>query len=264
MKNIYYSRLQKELESYPYRSDYIHSVSGIDIKVPMIYKDATSIMYFFVVETSKVMVFIKDKRIRPISIFRNRTLLAINVFKYRESEVGSFNEFTFSVPVMVGSKMSISFFPLILDQIFSKFGFYVIQLGASNDVGRKHIEDIWGYPTYQNNLNISLDIENGYLDSIIQDHDKNILTMSESLPKIFDLKFQKKRFNSYFIYGNELRQVELNTLLFRKMWLGKRDFKIEIGDHPVSEILKKINIRTKIATVFYPYAIEIAGRAKII
>jgi hypothetical protein len=264
MKNEYYLKLQKELENYPYKSDYVHKVGGINIPIPMIYGDATSVMHFFIVETKMVKQFIKDKRVKPISIFLNKTVLAINIFEYRKSAVGHFNEFTFSIPIMLDAKINLPIFPLIFDQRFDKLGFYVLQLGASNDIAREHIEKIWGYPTYKNNLDVSLSTENGYINSIIQEKGNNILTISERSPKKQNFKLQRKKFNSYFLYDNELRQVELNTLLFSKMWLGRRDFKIEIGDHQISEILRKLNIKTKIATVFYPYAIEIASRPKII
>ncbi len=261
MNKEYFAKLKEKLAGYPYRRDYVHTVDGIDIDIPMIYGDASSVMYFMLVDTKKIMNFIHDKRVKPVPIFKNKTLLAINVFEYKESAVGAFNEFTFSVPIIMDGKFNIPILPLIFDQSFSKLGFYVIQLGASNDLGRKHIEDIWGYPIYKNNLDISIVNNNGRITSTIKENNDNILTISENLLKNTNFKLKRKKFNTYFSYGKELRWVELNTFLFDKIWIGERDFDIKIGNHEIGNILSELNVEKKIATVFYPNAIEIAGKA---
>lgn len=260
--NKYYNKLQKELAQYPYKRDYVHLVGKVNIDVPMIYSDASSAMYFFIVNIKDLSPFMKDKRVKPVSIFPGKTLLAINIFEYRESAVGSFNEFTYSVPVMMDSKLNLPVFPIIFDQLFSKLGFYVIQLGASNEAGREHIKEIWGYPTHDTDLNISLRRESGYLTSSIRDGKENIFTISEKLPKRSNLKFQKKKFKTYFSSENELRQVKLDTLLFEKTWLGSKELSVDIGSHQLSGLLNSVKIKKKLATVFYPYAVEIAGSPK--
>lgn len=261
MNEEYSEKLQEVLVGYPYRVDYVHQTCGIGIDIPMIYGDASSVMYFMLVDTEKVMNFIHNKRIKPVSIFPGKTLLAINVFEYRKSAVGGFSEFTFSVPIIMDGKFTVPVLPLIFDQSFSKLGFYVIQLGASNDLGRNHIEDIWGYPTYKNNLDISIVNDHGRVTSTIKEGNDDILIISENLPKNSIFKLKRKKFNTYFSRGKELRKVELNTFLFEKMWIGQRGFDIKIGDHELSDILKKLGVKKKIATVFYPNAIEIAGKA---
>lgn len=261
MNKEYYTRLQKELELYSYHKDYVHLIDGISIDIPMIYGDASSMMYFMLVDAKKVMNFIHDKRIKPILVFPNKTLLAINVFEYRESAVGEFGEFTFSVPIIMDGRVNIPIVPLIFDQSFSKLGFYVIQLGASNDLGRRHIEDIWGYPTYKNNLDISIMNDNGRVTATIKENNNNILTISENLPKNLNFKFKRKKFNTYFSHGKELRKVELSTFLFDKTWIGSNNFEIKIGNHSLGNILSELGVGKKFATAFYPNAIEIAGTA---
>ena len=116
MNKDHYLKLQEELKKYPYKRDYLHSVDGIDIDIPMVYGDASSIMYFMPMSIKKAMDFIPDKRVKPVAIFNDTTLLAINVFEYRQSKVGPFNEFTFSIPVMMDAKFNIPVLPLIFDQ----------------------------------------------------------------------------------------------------------------------------------------------------
>lgn len=258
----YQSRLKKEFSLHPPLRTGIKRIEGISIEIPMVYKDVKTIMYFLTADADKVNKYINNKNIKPVLIFRNKTVLAINVFEYKESAVGTFNEFTFSIPVMLGAKFSVPIFPLILDQIFNKFGFYVLQLGASSNLGRKHIEEIWGYPTYKNNLEINLGSDGADVTASIKENDKKILGISETLlDGGSNYKFAKKKFKTYFTSGHELRSVKLDVFTYYRIWIGERNFKIETGNHEISSILKQLNIGKKLATIFYPNAIEIAGEA---
>jgi len=261
MNEEYHTKLQQELEAYHYHKDYVHSVDGLSIDIPMIYNDASSIMYFMPISIKKAMNFIQDKRIKPVSIFMDTTLLAINIFKYRKSAAGSFNEFTFSIPVMMNRIFNIPILPLIFDQRFKKLGFYVIQLGASNILGRRHIEDIWGYPTYKKDLDISITSHKGRVTSMIKDNNEKVIEISESLPINSQFKFGRKKFSTYFTYNQELRCVRLNTFLYGKTWVRTKDFFIKIGNNEIGNMLKELGVKRKIATTFYPYAVEIADKA---
>lgn len=264
MNQEYKSLLEKELKLYPYRKTGVRRVNGIDIDMPMIYEDVSSIMFFLLADASKAAKYINNNRVKPILIFKNTTLMAINIFNYRKSAVGAFNEFTFSIPVTVDSNFNIPILPLIFDQSFRKFGFYVVQLGASNDLGRKHIIDLWGYPTYKNNLDITLSYDEGRVFSSIKEGDEIIIEASEGFSKIADYKFEKKKFNTYFTSNNKLHHVELDTLLCSKIFFGKRDFRIEFGDHELSDLLVNFDVGKKMFSGFYPNAVEIAGEAKLI
>ena len=46
MNQEYKSLLEKELKLYPYRKTGVRRVNGIDIDMPMIYEDVSSIMFF--------------------------------------------------------------------------------------------------------------------------------------------------------------------------------------------------------------------------
>lgn len=263
MNREYYSILKEKLKKYPYEVDYVHSVDGVNINIPMIYGDASTVVHFFLVDIKKAKNFIKDERIKPIAVAPGKTLLAINTFEYRELKSGSFEEFTFSIPVRFGKVLNIPLIPLIFDQVFKNSGFYVIQLGASNDIGRRHIEDIWGYPTYKNNLDISLSIQNNRITSTIADGDDLILEISEDLPNK-QSKFQKRKIETYFKKGDDLRNVKLETLLFSTLWLGKRNLDVKLGNHELSNMLRELGVEKKVATVFYPNAVEIAAKPHVI
>jgi len=264
MNEKYHTKLQEELVAYPYKRDYAFCVDNINIDIPMIYGDASSIMYFMPIKISKALEFIHDKRIKPVSIFPGITLVAINIFEYRKSVVGPFNEFTFSIPVIINRKINIPILPLLFDQQFKKLGFYVIQLGASNDLGRRHIENIWGYPTYNKNIDIDIKNNEKCIVSTIKENNESILEISEDLPQSNKFKFEKKRFNTYFMHNGKLCNVKLETFLFGKTWVKSKNFNIQIGDHILGRMLKKLEVKNKFATTFYPNAIEIASKVSIL
>lgn len=45
-------------------------------------------------------------------------------------------------------------------------------------------------------------------------------------------------------------------------FLGKRKFEYKLGDHSLSQLLRNIGIKNKVATVYYSDSIEIAGKAE--
>ena len=240
--------MTKDFKKWHDKKDYIHKVQGLEIDIPMIYEDLSSIMFFFPVKFSLAKEYINDEEVHLVRFNKNMTLMAI----------------TFSFPVMKQKNKAVPLLPLIFDQKFKNFGFYVIKLGASNYIGRKHINDIWGYPTFDKDLDINFSNNNGLISCHIKDGNNLILSISESFPQVLKAKYKAKKFNTFFRYNNELRGVELNTLLFIKYFIGKRDFCMKIGNHRIAYILKDLEIKNKIATVYYPNAIEMAGRAKII
>jgi hypothetical protein len=257
----YNLKLQEKFKKFPYKLEYIHSVDGCDIDIPMKYEDLTSVMFFFLVEMNKAKKYIKDDNIQLVPFLGKFTLLAVNIFEYRKNPAGPFGEFTFSFPVMNQSKKSVPLLPLIFDQKFNNFGFYVIQLGATNDMARDHIEDIWGYPTFCNNLDISIKNIAGTMTCKIAEGKQSIFEATETFKNGSKAKFEKKRFNTFFNHKENLIKVKLDTLIYSKMYIGKRDFNMNIGDHEISRILNDLNIKNKLFTIYYPNAIEMAGRA---
>jgi hypothetical protein len=257
----YNLKLQEEFKKFAYKLEYVHSVDGYDIDIPMKYEDLTSVMFFFLVEMNRAKKYIKDDKIQLVPFLGKFTLLAVNIFEYRKNPAGPFGEFTFSFPVMNQNKKSIPLLPLIFDQKFNNFGFYVIQLGATNDIARNHIKDIWGYPTFRNNLDISIKNIEGKMICNIAEGDKTIFEATETLKDESDAKFEKKRFNTFFNHKEKLIKVKLDTLIYNKMYIGKRDFNMDIGNHEISRILNDLNIKHKLFTIYYPNAIEMAGKA---
>lgn len=265
MYNEYHAFLEKKLTEYPYKKDYTHDFEGIKIDIPMVYEGASTIMHLMPIKIEDARKFIPDNRVKPVCLLPGVTLLAINIFDYRKCATGPYNEFTFSVPVRFEPKVNLPVLPLIFDQSFSNFGFYVIKLGATNTPSRGHIVDIWGYPTYEKDLDIELRVTDTCVLGAIREDGVSILEIEEALPQDMKCKFTQKHFNTYFAHNDTLRHVELNTLLFEKMWLGNKNFSIKIGEHKIGQILKDLKVGDKkIATIFYPAAIEIAGRANTV
>lgn len=191
------NKILKEFSKHPYKLDYVHSVEGCDIDVPMIYKDARVAMFLFPVSMSTASKYINNTKFQLVSFSPGKTLLAVNIFEYLDNPAGPFGEFTFSFPVVNKTKKVLPLIPIIFDQLYKDFGFYVIQLGASTDMGRKHIEDIWGYPTYNNNLNISLSDKGNTVKASIYEGDELIFSASEYLSENRKPKFQRKNYQTF-------------------------------------------------------------------
>ena len=234
---------------------------GKKIDMPFKYSDASAVMAFFPISYKKANDMIGNDRLKPVSILRGRSVVGITIFEYRECPVGPFCEFTISIPIVHDSKIRIPIFPLLFSPMFENFGFHVIMLGANSDIAREHIEKIFGYPTYNKNIDIHIKEQGEYLFANINDNNKNIISLKEKIPKKY--KPTKKRFNTYYSKNNNIFRVKLDTVVFLGRSKYRNGHSLDIGNHEISKILKHLNIENNcLELMHYKKAVQIAGGAE--
>ncbi|MEA2088825.1 MAG: hypothetical protein U9O55_03240 [Patescibacteria group bacterium] len=234
---------------------------GKQIDMPFKYSDASAVMAFFPISYKKANDMIGNDRLKPVSILRGKSVVGITIFEYRECPIGPFCEFTISIPVIHDSKIRVPIFPLLFDSMFKNFGFHVIMLGANSDIARSHIEEIFGYPTYHKNIDISIAEQDKYLFASLSCNDKNIISFKGKTPKKY--KPMKKKFNTYYLRNNDIFRVKLDTMVFLGRSKGKKSSIFDFGNHEISEILKSLDIENNcLEIVHYKKAVEIAGGAE--
>jgi len=233
-------------------------VAGKMMGVPFSYADASAFMVFFPISLKKARELVKDERLKPVGVFGDMGIVGITIFNYRDCPVGSFGEFTISIPVMVKSKINLPLLPLIFDNKFKKMGFHVLLLGVNSNIAREHIIKIFGYPTLDKNIDIILEEKDGYLSAGLQDGGNEILSFKKSIPKRF--RVVKRKFNTLFEMKDDIYKVKLDTVLLMSKSSEKKDLDFKISDHEITDVLKSLNIKNKpLQSIYYRKAVEIAG-----
>lgn len=233
-------------------------VMGKDIDVPVKYLDGSVFMIFFPISFKKAKDLLQSNRLTPVRLMGDRCVLGITIFEYRDSPVGPYNEFTFSIPVMIDSKFHAPILPIVFDSFFKNFGYYVILLGADTDIARKHIDEIFPYPTFNKNVSISLNEKNGRLFAGIKDEKEEIASFDFILPGSYT--FAEKKYNTYYKKNNKIYRVKLDTFLYWRQMFRMKDLRFSLGDHEISAMLKGLHISSKpLLGIHYKKTIEIAS-----
>ena len=157
---------------------------------------------------------------------------------------------------MFDTKFSIPFLPLALDSLFKKFGFYTVLLVMNTDMGREHSEKIFGYPTYQKNVQIDIEEVMDGISVDVKDENESIACLKIKMPKKF--KMVKKDYNTYFTRDKKIFNVPMNTAAFVAESFKKEDATLTLGSHKISNFLKKFELQpSPLKTMYYKEAIEI-------
>lgn len=253
--------LESLLKNFDFSPKYQVDVMGRKIDVPVKYSDASAFMVFFSISLKKAKEILNSSRLSPVRITGDRCLLGITFFNYRDCPAGPYHEFTFSIPVMVDAKFNIPIIPFIFESFFKKFGYYVILMGVDTDIARKHIEQIFPYPTFNKNLSIDLKEDDRCLFAGVCDGGEEIIFVRSVLPN--KCKLEKKEFNTYYAKDGTIYKVRLNTFSYNKMMFRMKGFQFQLGNHEVAKMLKDLDIGTKPLTgIYYKKAIEIASEPK--
>lgn len=260
------SELKKLVREYGYVPQRNVSVFGRKINIPVLYPDATAVMIFLTAPRDKILSLMgkSANKLKPVTIWKNKTIFAITLFDYKQCEIGAYREFTFTIPVVANSRFIPPFLPLIFDSFFKSFGFFVLKLGANSDLSREHIKQIFPYPLYEKDAEVKIEEnDRGLFASLIEDN-REILTI-EGHPKItLKHKLQKKRYNTYFEKDNNLFKVKLDTFSFLSQSFRDRNVSLRLNDHVLVEYIKQNTNNTKpLGIMYFKKAVEIAGEPEL-
>ncbi len=231
-------------------------VEGISINVPVRYTESRAYMAFFPASIDRVNAVIQSKRVRPVSILGKKCLLGVTVFDYKKCDVGPYREIALSIPVLLDSSIRIPVIPLIFERMFSSLGFFALQLAITSTVARKHSEQIFGYPTYGNN--ISVDISSSDEKSSISTYDGQHLIAELSLRHGSKFKMKRSRYRTFFFKDTHINQVILEAATYEtEVSRGAKD-RITLGNHKISKLVENLILDDRpIRSIYYKNVVEV-------
>lgn len=247
--------MANKVDTAPIRS---FDVMGTTVNAPVKYDEASALLLVFSISLEKAREILPSTKLVPVRFFGNRCLLEVTVFYYHGSPIGPYHEFTFSIPAISRGVLNVPVLPVLLETWYKSSGHYVFLMGASNEISRKHIDEIFPYPLHNADLNITLDRTDSMISGGIEDGGKNIFSFE--MPSPTGHKLANKHFATYYVHDNKTFKVQLNTFSYHKYFLPSKQAKISLGDHTVATMLKDLDIRNKpILGIDFLKAIEIAS-----
>lgn len=211
---------------------YSVDVEGIQVDVPVVYEDLSAVLLLFPAKLNEVKKFIDCERVTPVKIWPDTCLLAITIFDYVKCPTGPYRELALSVPVILDQKKPIPVLPLILESLFSNYGFYTNSLAMNTDIARVHSEKIFGYPTYGRNIEIGLNNQDGLLKINVADGAKHILSISIKERTSYK-KIKNKNYNTFFKKNDKLYRVKMTVGAKVASSFFNKDCLCDFGNHEI-------------------------------
>lgn len=118
-----------------------------DVVLPIFYYDCSSLSAIYTASTELVKKHIPVDDLYPVEIFPGRCLVTISAFEYRNSDIGSYNEFSIAA-VVQHKKKPLPLLPVISAMLKKCFSVYIIHLPVTSERARNGGVELGGYPKF--------------------------------------------------------------------------------------------------------------------
>ena len=130
-------------------------VDGIPFTMPVNSEKSPALMAVFSIDRTAAAVLLPGGEVHPLRLPNGRGALVITVIDYRETDIGSYIEFSVAIACTHGARPAPALLPMLLLGPYGT-GQYVIDLPVSTLVSVKGGKGIWGMPKHQANLDFTI------------------------------------------------------------------------------------------------------------
>ena len=210
-------------------------VDGIRYVMPIDTGNASVIMAAFPCDYERARALIPDGYVHPFRLW-NKALLVVTVIDYRETDIGSYIEYSIALACTYGGSPR----PRLLPALFMKWfgtGQYVLDLPVSTEVSVKGGRGIWGMPKHR----ASLDFVTGkkWVSSQYDLDGRMVCRLDIRKPKRYWVPLDIRAANYCAFRGMMMRSF----IYFRSnagFTIVKPEARLVLGDHPRAEPLRSL------------------------
>jgi hypothetical protein len=213
-------------------------VDGIRYVMPINSWNASAIVAVFPCDWNAARNILPEGDIHPFKLWR-KALLVVTVLDYRETDIGSYIEYSIGIACTKGAKPA----PRLLPGLFLKWfgtGQYVVDLPVSTEISTKGGKGIWGMPKHQAPLDY---VEGAKWISAQYDLDGQMVTrLDVRRPKKSRLPVKASAVN-YCMFRGMIYRSFINFAGKVGFHLFKRgSARFVLGPHPRADILRSLKI----------------------
>jgi hypothetical protein len=230
-----------EHPSVPWRQYQLH--------VPVFYQDLTFISASFLVSTAQIDAILPSPRLKPYRITPWHSVLSVTAYAYRECDLGPYNEVSVGIPVTIDKPTPR--FTGILHRRPSPPMSYSHHLPVSTEIARIVGAEFAGYPKFVAQIDFSE--RDGWLACELKADNQWILTLSGRVLPVRHCP--RYRIDPITHRRGYLLRSEL-VVSERDMGVSKStgDVRLELGQHPISQELRALNLGRTLGYGYCPQA----------
>jgi hypothetical protein len=204
--------------------------------VPVFYYDIMSMSVRYLAPAERVKALLPSPRLQPLRVTPGQSVVSLTLFAYRDSDVGPYNEVSFSVPVTLDKASPL--FTGILSKAPTSLGVYVRQMPVSTEIARAVGVFFAAYPKFLAEIEYDQD---GEWTTFRASHEgRDILTFSGRM--LETALGPRSRIQVFTHRNGYLLRSEL-IVSETKGGASTRgaDVRLELGDHPMAQEIEGLN-----------------------
>lgn len=216
-------------------------VDTIPFTLPVASHQSPALIAGFTIDAGAAADLVSGDEVHPLRVWRNRAVLVITVIDYRDTNIGRYIEFSIAVACTHGPRPAPALIPALpVAKKYYGTGQYVVDLPVSTEISVKGGKGIWGMPKHQANLDFVIGPD---AVSSQCDLDGQLCARIEVDRPRFDRLPLSMGTCNYCAF----RGMLMKSLIYFDAQAGfhlpfTRSARLEIGEHPRVQALKKLDI----------------------
>jgi hypothetical protein len=215
--------------------------------VPVFYQDVMSIGAMFLASWEGLRALVPSPRMYPLRVMPGQGILYLSALEYRETDIGPYNEFSIMVPFTLDKPSPM--FTGILRKAPEEPNVYVRHLPVTTEIAMSAGIEFAGYPKFL--AAIDFEHEADWVHCRLAEEGRHILTLSgRKLPVQHAPRSRARLFTTR--NGRLLRSEMISSERGMAESRDSSHVRLELGDHPIAQELKSLNIGRMSAYQYMP------------
>lgn len=210
----------------------------LDAKLPLFIPEFGSIAAVYTAATERVQPLLPHGEMRPVEVMPGRCLVVFAALEYRESDLGPYNEFVVALPVGFDARMP-ALAAALKDLLAGTPAAFVWQMPVTTERARAAGVGIAGYPKFL--ADIVFERQDGRLACTATHEGRRIATLACETGAAGGER--RLRVRSWTMKDGVPLATHLRLHLQRaEEQLHGRAARLDLGDHPVADILRTLEL----------------------
>ncbi len=215
-------------------------VGSARVNLPVKYYRDDSFAGFFDAALEPVRLLLPSPDLHPVTLPGGRAVVVIFAFNYIETDVGPYGEIAVAIPCIHGQE-PLPVVPLALEARYPGFGAFVAHLPVTSRIARDYGRVVYGYPKFV--ADMAFEKQPAYQRVRLSEDGRHILTLTVRQQGI-PLR-DNRPLVTYTVRDGQLVKTTVPSRAMYQLGLLPGSGTLELGDHPVADELRHLDIDTR-------------------
>lgn len=227
-------------------------VDGVPFSLPVQAEKSPVLMAAFPCDYEQAAALLPGNELFPVRLWNGKAVFMVTVVNYLHTTIGAYIEYSLAIACTRGKKRA----PRMLPALFMGHyhtGQFIVDLPVSSEISVKGGKGIWGMPKHQANLNF--EVGENVVSAQYEKDGQFAFRIEIDKPRRCNFPINVGATN-YSHFRNMLMASYIYFHSKAGLRIGKKaTARLYIGDHPRTQCLRALNIRSKpLFTLYIPEA----------